>query len=67
MKITDRPDNAQECARERCGHSFGEHYVTNNGKDYGCSQEFDDQKDGYTHCQCDGFLISYTYPVGASR
>jgi hypothetical protein len=63
MKQTDRPNNKQECARERCGHAFGLHFVANDGETVGCSWEMDDQRDGYTHCQCDGFLIAYVYPA----
>ena len=63
MRITDRPSNDQECAREKCEHVFGQHYVANDGVTVGCSWSIDDQRDGYSSCQCDGFLISYTYPA----
>ena len=63
MRKTDRPSNADECARERCGHPFGQHYIAHDGVTVGCSWSMDDQRDGLHTCQCDGFLIEYTYPA----
>ena len=63
MRRSTRPANTQECAREKCEHPFGEHYITHDGVLGGCSWRMDDQRDGYSSCQCDGFLISYAYPV----
>jgi hypothetical protein len=62
MRQTDRPSNNQECARERCGHEFGLHFVAHDGRTIGCAWKMDSQREGFQQCQCDGFLIAYTYP-----
>lgn len=62
MKKKERPQNDQPCARERCDHPFGLHFVTHDGQHAGCSWTMDDQRDGFQCCQCDGYLIAYRYP-----
>lgn len=60
MRI-DRPANTEPCASEKCGHPFGDHYLSHDGKTSGCSWSNDDQRDGFTICHCTGFLIAYLY------
>lgn len=52
-----RPKDSDPCGR--CGHPFGGHFTTNDGKKGGCSYRHDDQRDGVTDCppsMCDGYV-----------
>jgi len=61
----DRPKDSDPCANERCGHPFGDHYLSHDGKTSGCSVDLNDPEKpmtgGLVPCKCTGFLIAYLY------
>ena len=63
MKQTDRPDNKQPCAESDCQHGFGDHYKSFDGFSLGCAGRTEGQRGEMSRCDCEAFLVKYTYPI----
>jgi hypothetical protein len=59
--MMDKVNNATKCNDAKCGHIFGEHFETYDGRRNGCAWQYDTQKDGLSTCNCDGFKIIFRY------
>jgi len=61
----DRPRDSESCASEKCGHPFGDHYLSHDQKTSGCAVALPatafDASDVLVPCKCTGFLIAYLY------
>jgi hypothetical protein len=56
-----KPPDSASCGDEACGHTFGAHFVTFDGKNLGCSVKDEGPRGDTYPCECDGYAIVHRW------